>query len=52
MMRATRQHLESGLQIILGNGARRGAQLMDGKLHPQFGGLVLDDEQELVMRFR
>ena len=50
-MRDTRASiLKAGCSSVVGDRAARGAELVDGKLHPQLGGLVLDDEQHLVMR--
>ena len=45
----TGQHLEGGAQLVLADRALGRADLVDGELHPQFRGLVLDDEQQLVM---
>jgi hypothetical protein len=52
MMRLTRQHLEGiglGLARCIGNRCRGRAHLVQHQLHPQLAGLVLDDEQHLVM---
>ncbi|KDB52856.1 hypothetical protein X805_15900 [Sphaerotilus natans subsp. natans DSM 6575] len=43
------QHLERRLQFVARDGADRGGQLVQHQLHPQLGGLVLDDEQQLVV---
>jgi len=40
-----RQHLEGGLQLIVADCLDGGADFVDGQLHPEFGSLVLDDEQ-------
>ncbi len=44
-----RQHLECATQFVGGDGSDRRAQLVQHQLHPQLAGLVLDDEQHLVM---
>jgi len=44
-----RQRLERRLQIVGRDQLAGGAELVDRKLHPQLGGLMLDDEQHLVM---
>ena len=44
------EHLEGRLQPILADRKDRRAYLVDGELHPQFRGLVLDDEEQFVMR--
>ena len=46
------QHLEGRLQPVLADRRHGRADLVDGELHPELGGLVLDDEQQLVMRVR
>jgi hypothetical protein len=53
MIRPTpRQHLEGRLQIIGADPIAGGAELMTNELQPQLGGLVLDDEQHLVVLSR
>jgi hypothetical protein len=47
--RDAREHLECRLQVVAAHVADGGAQLVDHELHPQLGGLVLDDEQHLVV---
>ena len=47
-----RQHLEGRLQLVVADRADRRTDLVDRQLHPQFRGLVLDDEQQFVMRAR
>eukprot|EP01031_Cornospumella_fuschlensis_P040600 gene40600-49501_t len=44
------QHLEGLGGAVVRNGAARGVQFMQRKAHPQFGRLVLDNEQHFVMR--
>ena len=46
------KHLEGGLQPVLADRLHRRADLVDGELHPELRGLVLDDEEQLVMRRR
>jgi hypothetical protein len=49
-MRATRASiLKAGRNWPVGQGLTRGTDFVDGQTHPQLGGLVLDDEQHLVM---
>jgi hypothetical protein len=43
------EHLEGRLQGACRDGRTRSADFVEGEFHPQFGGLVLDDEQEFVM---
>jgi hypothetical protein len=50
--RHPRQHLERRPETVFAYGEDGRADLVDGELHPEFGGLVLDDEQQLVMRVR
>ena len=53
MMRATRdEHLEGRLESLGADRGSPGPDLVHGQLHRQFGRLVLDDEQHLVMRRR
>jgi len=47
--RYPRQGLERRLQIVRCDQPAGRVQLVDRKLHPEFGGLVLDDEQRLVV---
>jgi hypothetical protein len=47
-----RQHLEGRLEIIGADPVAGGAQLVTDELQPQLGGLVLDDEQHLVVLSR
>jgi len=44
-----RQRLERRLQIVRGDQRAGDGQLVNRQFHPEFGGLVLDDEQRLVM---
>ena len=46
--RHSRQHLERRRQIVGSNRIPRRTQLVQCELHPQFAGLVLNDEQQLV----
>jgi hypothetical protein len=43
------QHLEGRLQLVAAHMAHRGAQLVQHQLHPELAGLVLHDEQHLVV---
>ncbi|MCY1423661.1 hypothetical protein D9M71_393810 [compost metagenome] len=47
--RDPRQHLEGRRQLTQPNVFAGGLELVQHQLHPQLGGLVLDDEQHLVM---
>jgi hypothetical protein len=40
------------LKLVIVDGPDSGADFMDRQLHPEFGGLMLDDEQEFVVRLR
>src|SRR5207248_5334944 len=44
-----RQDLEAGREIVRLHVRDRGDELADHQLHPEIGGLVLDDEQHLVV---
>ena len=44
------EHLEGALQLVARDRGDRRAQLVQHQLHPQLAGLVLDDEQHLVVR--
>ena len=44
-----RQPLERGGEVVGGQQRARRAQLVDEQLEPELGGLVLDDEQQLVV---
>src|SRR6185312_1947511 len=44
-----RQDLEAGFQLVLLDVADGGMQLVQHQLDPELGGLVLDDEQHLVV---
>ena len=46
------QHLERLGRAVRGNRVARGVQLMQRKAHPELRGLVLNDEQHLIMRAR
>nr|GEU28320.1 hypothetical protein [Tanacetum cinerariifolium] len=43
------QHFHRSRQLPAGDVVARAMQLVQHQLHPQFAGLVLDDEQQLVM---
>jgi urease accessory protein UreE len=43
------QHLERRRQVVAAQVVDHGVQLVQHQLHPQFAGLVLHDEQHLVM---
>ncbi len=43
------KHLEGGLEAVRRDRPARRRQLVQHQLHPQFRGLVLDDEQQLVL---
>ena len=43
------EHLERRLQLVVGDVGHGGAQLVQHQLHPQLAGLVLHDEQQLVV---
>jgi hypothetical protein len=47
-----RQHLEGLGQAVGGHALVGGLQLVQRQLHPQLAGLVLDDEEHLVVRRR
>ncbi|MCY1355789.1 hypothetical protein D3C87_1601730 [compost metagenome] len=47
--RDPRQHLERGRQLSQSNVLTGGIELVQHQLHPQLRGLMLDDEQHLVM---
>ena len=41
--------LEGGLELVLGDKRHRGAELVDDKLEPELGRLVLDDKEQFVV---
>jgi hypothetical protein len=50
--RHPRQHLEGLVELVRRDPALGRHQLVQHQLHPQLGGLVLHDEQHLVVRRR
>ena len=50
--RDPRQHLEAAGEFVAGHATHGAAELVQHQLHPQLAGLVLHDEQHLVMRRR
>ena len=48
-LRHPREHFESGLQIVGLNEGDRRVELVQDEFHPQFGDLMHDDEERLVM---
>lgn len=43
------EDFEAGLEVVGLDEVDGGAELVDHELHPELGGLVLDDEEELVV---